>query len=201
MTKILCSACHKASDEFFLSPAVDVAQDAAEPDHDQDKDMRCGGASRSKDCAVRGVRRKRKSWKSVQNHADKVHTRSLLSHSGCTPYTDTSCRPGARVRRGPEWRGSGVDGGDAPDSLGTVIGHACADWDSDDSPPFGCWPTLPCGGECGWCSVLWDKVLHGEAYVYDVGSDGSELCWANETAVSEDEGTYIDVRYACKKGS
>jgi len=183
----------KSGDDYFkpavLSPTVGVAQGAGEPDNDEDNDTRCSGATRSTDCAVGGVRRR-----SMQNHADKVHTRSLLSHSGCAPYTDTSCRPGARVRRGPEWPSwRSADGGDFADSLGTVISHGCDSSELDWAPPLGCWPTLPCSEPCGRCTVRWDKTSYTEWYY--VGSDGSQLCWANET-VGEDEDHFIDVRYA-----
>ena len=70
------------------------------------------------------------------------------SSPSCTPYTDSACTSGDRVKRGPDWRWGSQDGGD---SHGTVTG-------SDD----------------GWCAVAWDN---GNSNVYRVGQDGAfDLC-------------------------
>jgi len=78
---------------------------------------------------------------------------SRRSHSGCSRYTDSLCRS-ARVRRGPDWKWSNQDGGDAADSLGTVTSTSSSS---------------------GWCTVSWDK---GGSNYYRVGAGGGnyDLC-------------------------
>jgi hypothetical protein len=86
------------------------------------------------------------------------------SGSACVEYTDSSCMCGDRVTRGPDWMWDDQDGGDASDSIGTVVEtHATM----------------------GWCVVVWDK---GGGEIYRVGDNGKyDLCIDDTGSISSIE--------------